>query len=67
MNAGDYLIQCKRTKKYANPSKLREIQIDPIDGGIPVLITKGDNAEPVACLYLDDLLRLVIVREKSRT
>ncbi len=64
-NTGAYLIQCKRNRKYAPLSALKEIQIDPIDGGIPVLITKGDNEEPIACLPFDHFLRLAACYQKA--
>lgn len=65
-NTGAFLFQCKRGRKYANPNKIQEIQIDPIEGGTPVLVTKGDNAEPLACLPFDVFLKMLALYERKR-
>ncbi len=65
-NTGNYLIQCKRNRKYANPSAIGEVQIDPIECGIPVLVTKGDNLEPLACLPFSHFLELVSLSRKRK-
>ncbi len=65
-NTGDYLIQCKRGKRYASLSAIGEVQIDPIDGGIPVLVTKGDSTQPLACLPFEIFLKLVSFHEKRK-
>lgn len=54
-----FLIQCKRGRKLASINKIFEIQIDPIDGGIPLLITQGDNTDIYAALPLHFFLRMV--------
>lgn len=57
-DTGSYRIQCKRKKKYSNPSAIAEIQIkDPSD--IPVLITKADHKQPLAILPLEHLIELI--------
>jgi hypothetical protein len=57
-DTGRYLIQCKRKKKYANPSAIAEIQVkDPSE--IPVLITKADHKPPLAILPLEHLIELI--------
>src|SRR5690606_25493463 len=56
---GIYRIQCKRGRRYAPLTKIEEIQLCPIEGGIPVLVTKADNKEPIACLPFDHFLHLV--------
>lgn len=58
-NTGIYKVQCKRGKKYSNPSAIEEIIICPIEGGIPVLVTKGDNKEPLACIPFSHFLELL--------
>lgn len=58
-NVGEYRVQCKRGKKYSSVSALKEIQICPIEGGIPVLVTKGDNEIPLAILPFEHFLHLV--------
>lgn len=65
-HTGQYLIQCKRNKKYASLSAIKEIQIDPIECGVPVLITKGDNEEPLACLPYSHFLKLLRIEKASR-
>jgi transcriptional regulator with XRE-family HTH domain len=58
-NVGPYLVQCKRGKKYASLSAIDEVEVDPIEGGVRVLVTKGDNKEALACISLDHFLHLV--------
>lgn len=58
-NTGILRVQCKRGRKYASITAIEEVQIDPIEGGIPLLVTKGDGKPIVACLYLEDLLRII--------
>lgn len=60
-----YLVQCKRGRKYSSITAIREIEICPIYGGIPVLITKGDRTEPMAILPFSDFLRLVHAAKTS--
>ncbi len=64
-HTGRYKIQCKRGRKYASLSAIKEVQIDPIECGIPVLITKGDNEQPIACLPYSHFLKL-LAYEKAR-
>lgn len=54
-NTGNLKIQAKRNKKYCSITKIEEVKED----GIPVLITKGDGLRPVACLYLDDFIKII--------
>lgn len=54
-----FLIQCKRGKKYASITAIDEIKICPIEGGIPLLITKADHKEPMAVLPLSAFLELI--------
>lgn len=58
-NCGEYRIQCKRGKRYASLTAIEEIQICPIEGGVPVLVTKGDNKEPLACMPFEHFIKLV--------
>lgn len=58
-NTGDYLFQCKRNKKYCSIKAIKEIQICPIEGGVPVLVTKGDGEEPLAVLPFRELVKLL--------
>ena len=59
VNTAPYLFQCKRGKKYSSLSAIGEVQICPIEGGIPVLVTKGDNTEPLACLPFEHFKKLL--------
>lgn len=56
-NAGSLDIQCKRLKKYAPITKIEEIH--PMQGRIPVLVTKADHKRSVACLYWEDFLEIL--------
>lgn len=56
---GPYRIQCKKLKSYASVNTIKEVQCDRELGDIPVLVTAGDNLEPVAVLFYSDFLRLV--------
>lgn len=56
---GEYLIQCKRGRKYASMKAIEEIQVCPIEGGIPVLVTKGDNKEPLVAMHFSHFIKLV--------
>ncbi len=62
-NVWPYLVQCKRNRGYASITKIEEVQLDPFDPGVPILITKGDNKPPMAVMPLEHFLELV---RKSR-
>lgn len=52
-----FKVQCKKHAKYVNPSLISEI--NPVNpGDIPVLVTAGNNKEPLACLSFDSFLLL---------
>ena len=57
-HCGPYGIQCKAYKQYSPILKINEV-----NEGVPVLITKGDQLRPVACMYLDDWIELVKIKE----
>lgn len=59
VHTGRYKIQCKRLRKYASITAIFQVNICPIEGGVPILITKGDRHEPMAVLPFDELLRLI--------
>lgn len=55
-NTGRLRIQCKRGKKYAPLSKIKEAE----DGdGIPCLVTRADRDRSIVALYLEDFLALL--------
>ena len=54
-NVGPFLIQCKRLKKYAPISKIKEVE----GQGIHALVTCGDRQRDVICLYLADFIRIL--------
>lgn len=56
-NTGDYLVQCKRFKRYAPITCIDEIR--PQAGKTPVLVTKPDRGEPMAVLPLSAFIRLL--------
>ena len=55
VEAGPWRIQCKSHKRYTPISKIEEVK----EQGLPLLVTKGDWKRPVACMYLDDLLKIL--------
>lgn len=58
-NTGEYLIQCKRGRKYSSLTAIEEIQMDPIECGVPILVTKGDDKEPLACMPFKHFVKLL--------
>lgn len=56
---GPFRIQCKRGKRYASISAIEEVQVCPIEGGIPLLVTKGDRTDITVTLYFDDFINLL--------
>ena len=57
-NTDPFLVQCKRGRKWASISKIKEIK-RAFEQYIPLLITKGDREESVVCMYLRDFKELV--------
>ena len=55
MNTGNLAIQAKRGRKYAPLNKIEEVKSDKI----AVLITRGDQKKAMACLYLEDFLKII--------
>ena len=53
---GALRIQCKRTANWAPITKIEEVKDTT---GMPVLVTKGDRKRSVACLYLDDFIKIL--------
>jgi hypothetical protein len=58
-NTGHYRIQCKRGRRYASLSAIKEVDADPVLGEVPVLVTRGDNEPALVALPLDEFLRLL--------
>lgn len=52
---GEWRVQCKRLKKYAPITCIKEIKTS----GIHLLITKADNEPTVAVMYWDDLKKIL--------
>jgi hypothetical protein len=63
-HTGRYLIQCKRKKKYVNPSAIAEVQLKGT-ADVPILITKADHKQPLAILPLDHLIELIAKSERK--
>lgn len=59
VHLGRYRVQCKALARYAPITCINEVKIDPIEGGCPVLITKGDRLEPMVVLPFDEFLWLL--------
>lgn len=54
---GKYSIQCKRGRKPAPISKIREVE--PKDGQSPLLITQGDRDKIYVVMEFDEFLTLL--------
>lgn len=59
VNTGLYKIQCKRGKKYASFTAIKEVEADEMFGDIPVLVTQGDKERILVALPFEEFLRLV--------
>lgn len=59
VNTGVFKFQCKKMRKYAPISCIKEIQCDSELGDVPVLVTAGDREEAMAILPFKDLLWLL--------
>ena len=58
-NTGVYRVQCKRGRRYASLSAMKEICYAPELGEVPVLVTQGDHQDVLAVLPFEDFLRLL--------
>lgn len=58
-DTNEFRIQCKKHKSYVPLSKISEIKCVRDKGEVPLLITAGDYKEPIAALYLSDLILLL--------
>ena len=58
-HTGEFRVQCKRGRKYSPIGTIKEIQLDPIEGGVPLLVTRGDNTETMVALSLKDFLAIL--------
>ncbi len=63
-HTGRYLIQCKRKKKYVNPSAIAEVHLKSA-ADVPILITKADHKPALAILPLDHLIELIVNSEQK--
>jgi len=54
---GPWRIQAKRYKGYAPITKIEEVP--KTSDTMPLLITKADAKPAVACMYLDDLIKVL--------
>lgn len=59
VHTGPYRIQCKRGKKYAALSAIKEVTADELSGDVPVLITQGDRERILVVLPFEEFVRLV--------
>lgn len=58
-NTGVYRVQCKRGKKYASVSAIKEVEADELFGEVPVLVTKGDNERVLAVIPFEEFVDLL--------
>lgn len=54
-----YFVQCKKLRQYASVNTIQEVKCQRWLGEVPVLITAGDNQEPMAVLPLEDFIGLI--------
>lgn len=59
VNTGHYRIQCKRGRKPASLSAIKEVVADELLGEVPVLITQGDRERVLVALPLEEFIRLL--------
>ncbi len=64
VHLGRYRVQCKRMRKYASITAIFEVKVCPIEGGCPILVTKGDRQEAMAVLPFEELLLLISKSER---
>lgn len=64
-NTGKLRIQCKRFKRYAPLTAIKEVKTE-ICGGIPILITKPDREEALACMPFSFFKELLEVYENKK-
>jgi len=64
INVGRYLVQCKHYANYAPLNKIEEVKVDPLLGGCPILVTRGNGKPILAALPLHELLDLIRIKEK---
>jgi hypothetical protein len=53
---GALAFQCKRGRKYASASVLKEVKAP---GKIPLVITRADNEESVVIMYAEDFMKII--------
>lgn len=56
---GLYKFQCKRGRRHAPVSALKEVMADEELGEVPVLVTKGDGERVLAILPFEELVDLL--------
>ncbi len=59
LNTGYYRIQCKRLKRHASMSAIKEVKADEAFGEVPVLISKGDSERVLVVLPFEEFLELL--------
>ncbi len=59
VETGHYRIQCKRGRKPAPLSAIKEVQADELLGEVPVLITQGDHERILVAIPFEEFLRLI--------
>lgn len=56
---GPYKIQCKRGRKWASLSAIKEVTCDELMGEVPVLVTQGDRERILVALPFEEFIRLL--------
>lgn len=59
IETGYYRIQCKRGRKYASLSAIKEVTADEFLGEVPLLVTQGDRERILVAMPLEEFIRLI--------
>jgi hypothetical protein len=61
-NTGPYKFQCKRGRRHASFTAIKEIEADEVLGDIPVLVSKGDHDRILVALPFEAFLDLLKIK-----
>lgn len=62
VNTGPYKIQCKRGKRAASLSAIKQVVCDEALGDVPVLITQGDRERILVAIPFEAFLDLLQIK-----
>jgi hypothetical protein len=56
---GHYRIQCKRLRRPAPLSLIKEVKANELCGEVPILVTQGDHERILVAMPFEEFLRLL--------